>query len=155
MYASVCVGSCKRVERVHEADRVGYSPCSKPLAVKGYLSQQMPERGRCFSSSMRQIPGARFILYLFSYLFIPERLGASPLHTNTIGQHLPLCACDVVVRERHGINVEMVQWDPESEQVTHKKRHMVWESNTKTVLRFMGGYLSLCYCMCILCSVLI
>ncbi len=82
-----CVGSCWWVERVSEADRVGYSPCSKPLAVEGYLLQQMPERGRCFSSSMRQIPRARFILYLYNYLFIPVQLGASQLHTNTMGQH--------------------------------------------------------------------
>lgn len=63
-----CVASCQRVGRASAADRVGYSPCSKPLAVEGYLLQQMPERDRCFSSSMRQIPGARFILYLFIYL---------------------------------------------------------------------------------------
>ncbi len=89
MYASIAlvrVGG--ESERVSEADRVGYSPCSKPLAVEGYLLQQMPERGRCFSSSMRQIPRARFILYLFSYLFIPAPLGASQLHTNTMGQTL-------------------------------------------------------------------
>lgn len=87
-----CVGSCQRVERVSGADRVGYSPCSKPLVVEGYLSQQMPERGRCFSSSMRQIPRARVIHYLFISLFIPVQLGVSQLHTNTLGQHLPLCA---------------------------------------------------------------
>lgn len=87
-----CVGSCQRVERVRGADRVGYSPCSKPLAVEGYLSQQMPERGRCFSSSMRQIPRARAIIYLLSSLFLPVQLGVSQLQTNTPGQHSPLCA---------------------------------------------------------------
>lgn len=117
-----CVGSCQRVERVSGADRVGYSPCSKPLAVEGYLSQQMPERGRCFSSSMRQIPRARFILYLFSSLFIPVQLGVSQLHTDTLGQHLPCSAVVVLVREGHGINVEMVHSEPKSEQeVTHRK----------------------------------
>ena len=87
-----CVGSRRWVDRVSEADRAGYLPCSKPLAVEGYLSQQMPERGRCFSSSTRQIPRARFILYLFSYLFIPVQLGASQTHTNTTGQCVPPCA---------------------------------------------------------------
>lgn len=37
----------------------------------------MPERGRCFSSSMRQIPRARWILYLYSRVFIPVPLGCT------------------------------------------------------------------------------
>lgn len=155
-----CVGSCRWVEGVSEADRVGYSPCSKPLAVEGYLLQQMPERGRCFSSSMRQIPRARFILYLYSYLFIPVQLGASQLHTNTMGQHLPLCGICVVavalLREGQGNNMEVVQCDPKSEQVAqHTGRHCfaaMWESERKTVRTCKGGCLPLWDSMWILLS---
>lgn len=111
-----------------EGDRVGYSPCSKPLAVEQYLLQQMPERGRCFSSSMRQIPRARFILYLYSCLFMPVQLGASQLHTNAVGKTFAtMCICAVaavLLREGEGTNVELVQCDPKSEQVAqHTGRH--------------------------------
>lgn len=85
------------VGREGESDRVGSSPCTKPLAVEGYLSQQMPGRDRCFSSSMRQIPRARSILYLYSCLFIPG-LGASQLHANTTGGPSPRCAFVAPVR---------------------------------------------------------
>lgn len=159
-----CVGSCRWVDRVSEADRVGYSPCSKPLAVEGYLSQQMPERGRCFSSSMRQIPRARFILYLFSYLFIPVQLGASQLHTNTMGQHLPPCAfvfavcwwCGRRWERGQGISVEMVQCDPESERVAHNTGRqcslLCGRAREKTMRTWRGGCLPLWDCMWILMS---
>lgn len=61
---------------------------------------------------MRQIPRARFILYLYSYLFIPMQLGTSQLHTNTEGQSLAtmcICAVEVVLlREGQGTSVETV-----------------------------------------------
>ena len=123
-----CVGSCRWVERVSEADRVGYSPCSKPLAVEGYLLQQMPERGRCFSSSMRQIPRARFILYLYSCLFIPSAAWCLPAaHKYYRTTLATMCICvvaAVLLRKGQGTNMEMVQCDPKSEQVAqHTGRH--------------------------------
>lgn len=73
---------------------------------------------------MRQIPRARFILYLYSYLFIPVQLGASPLHTDTMGQTLAaMCICAVAAepqREGQGTNKEMVQRDPKSEQLARQ-----------------------------------
>lgn len=172
-----CVGSCRWVDGVSEADRVGYSPCSKPLAVEGYLSQQMPERGRCFSSSMRQIPRARFILYLFSYLFIPVQLGASQLHTNTMGQHLPPCAfvwslCLLSCVGGGGAGAgEQTEgegrggtghqcgnaavwsriWASGSQ---HRKALLaaMWESERKTMRTWRGGCLPLWDCMWILMS---
>lgn len=100
------------VGRTSEADRVGYSPFSKPLAVEGYLLQQMPERGRCFSSSMRQIPRLGFILYLYSYLFIPAQLGASQRNAYTMGPtRVTMCICAVeatLLWEGEGLDKGMV-----------------------------------------------
>lgn len=89
MYANVVLDQVGG-KSVNGDVRVGYSPGSKPLVTQRYLLEQTPGKGRCFSSSMRQIPRARFILYLYSCLFIPVQPGASQMHTKAArDKHLP------------------------------------------------------------------
>lgn len=100
-----------------EAYRVGYSSCSKPVAVGGYLLQQMPERGRCFSSSMRQIPQAKAysLYFFFSYLFTTEKHGPSQLYRNTLGQLFATMRVCVAAWKRTGRQPGNGAWcDPKS-----------------------------------------
>lgn len=150
------------VGRTNEADRVGYSPFSKPLAVEGYLLQQMPERGRCFSSSMRQIPRVRFILYLYSYLFIPAQLGASQRNTYTMGPtRVTMCICAVeamLLWEGEGLDKGMVSIIHNLSKRPSTQGDIVCnfvgkQEKKKTLLRTCrGGCLPLWDCMQILQS---